>query len=128
MVLPDLGDVKFSEDWPDGSSDFQISIIPFETDIQLGATKLLFDESKLVEIHIYVRALSEDEPDEVGDIQKELERILTENPRALIGSGISLIQPLSFRQIFDSDNTKTMWHYCYDVQMYYRKFVNIEEG
>lgn len=127
MPPPALSEIKWMNDWPDNSADYIISVVPFETNIELASTSLIFDESKLLELHIYVRSLSEDEPSEIGEIQKELERIFTENPTALKDQGIALIQALDFRQIFDSDNTKTLWHFVYDVQLFYRKFVIINE-
>lgn len=123
MPLPPLDEIRFSDDNVDNGAEYQINIIPFETTIEFASTTANLDESKILEIHIYVKSLSEDEPEEVGELQKEIERILLENPSALVGEGISLVQILDFRQMFDGDNTKTMWHYVFDVQLFYRKFL-----
>ena len=125
MPLPPLDEIRFSDDNIDNGAEYQINIIPFETTIEFASTTANFDESKILEIHIYVKSLSEDEPDEVGEIQKEIERILIENPSALVGEGISLVQILDFRQMFDSDSAKTTFHYIFDVQLFYRKFLII---
>src|SRR5688572_21261214 len=125
MPLPPLNEIRFSDDNIDHGAEYQINIIPFETTIEFASTTANFDESKILEIHIYVKSLSEDEPEEVGEIQKEIERILIENPSALVGEGISLVQILDFRQMFDGDNAKTMWHFVFDVQLFYRKFLII---
>lgn len=123
MPLPPLDEIRFSDDNIDNGAEYQINIIPFETTIEFASTTANLDESKILEIHIYVKSLSEDEPEEVGEIQKEIERILLENPSALVGEGISLVQILDFRQMFDGDSAKTMWHFIFDVQLFYRKFL-----
>ena len=125
MVLPTLDQIKFFNEWHDESSDYQISVISFETDVELASTSLILDNSKIIELHIIVRSLSEEEPPEVGDIQKEIERIITQNPIGLKDQGIALIQILDYRQIFEGDNTSTIWHFVFDIQLFYRQFIHV---
>lgn len=124
MVLPPLSDIKFTNDWTDDSKDYVISVMHTGTQIELASTKPMFDHRSIFEVHLFIRKISEDEPEEVGDIEKEVERILIENPTILLNTeGVSLVHILDFRKVEDQDSGNTRWHYVFDVEMIYRKFV-----
>lgn len=124
MVLPALSDIKFTNDWTDDSKDYIISVTHMGTQIELASTRPMFDHRSIFEVNLFIRKISEDEPEEVGDIEKEVERILVENPTILLNTeGVSLVHILDFRKVEDEDSGSTRWHYVFDVEMIYRKFV-----
>ena len=123
MPLPPLEDIKFTNDWPDDSADYIISVIPLQSFTEFASNSLIFDEDTLFEVHIFVRKISEEEPEEIGLIEKEIERIIQQNPTVLLGEGINLVQILDFREESSKDSSVNRWHYIFDVECVYRKFV-----
>lgn len=122
--LNEFKNINFNHDWNDNAHDINVSVI-LNTDVMgfasLGATS--WDHGMFIEIHIFVRELSEDYPDVMGNIEKEISRILYSNIRGFKGHGISLVLPNSFRRIDEEDNTSTVWHSMMSLQIVFMKFI-----
>src|SRR5574339_552186 len=104
--------MKVVNDWNDESKDYIIGVIHKKTDIDFASTQPIFDFRSEYEIHIFVKTISEGEPEEVGEMEKEVERILIENPSALLDTqGVSLVHILDYRQVIDESSSSTNWHY-----------------
>ena len=123
MPLPPLSNIKFTNDWPDDSADFIIAVVPLQSTTEFASSSLIFDDDTVFEIHIYVRRISEEEPEEIGLIEKEIERIIQENPTALLGEGINLVQIIDFREEASKDSSTNRWHFIMDIEAIYRRFV-----
>lgn len=123
MPLPPLSDIKFTNDWPDDSADFIISVIPLQSLTEFASNSLIFDDNSIFEVHIFVRRISEEEPEEIGLIEKEIERIIQQNPTALVGEGVALVQILDFREEGEKDSSVNRWHFIMDLEAVYRRFV-----
>lgn len=118
-----LNNVAFNNDWFDDGHEFSVSVI-LDTSTRgfgsLGATA--YDYSMFVEIHIFVKQITDEHPEIAGNIEKEISRILMANSTGF-GGGISIVIPTDFRRAGEEDPTSTIWHSMMIAQIVFMKFV-----
>ena len=76
-----------------------------------------------VNIHIFVKQLTEYHPEKLPNMEKEIKRILSDNKLGLRSSGISYIWPSNFQEIMDSrsGSTTTKWHSVMGIRVVFRQ-------
>lgn len=120
----EFNNVHFNTDWYDNAHDYVVSVL-INTDVT-GAAVLgakAWDHALFFEVHTFCRELSEYYPAKMGNINKEISRILYSNVTGFQDAGISLIIPSSFRRVDEEENTSTVWHSMMTVQAVFMKFV-----
>lgn len=118
-----LTGVTFNFDWFDDLGEFQGSFIhPYtSSDPENIGWTYMYNEMT-IDIHLWVKQLTEEHPAMCGRLVKEIERILDDNKTALYTSdGISLILHTGFGEIPEEDNTSTLWHSVMNVVVIFRR-------
>lgn len=116
--------VHFNTDWYDNAHDYVISVL-LNADI-MGAAALgnkAWDHSLFIEIHTFCRELSEQYPETMTNLNKEVSRIISTSVGGFPAFGISLIVPINFKRIDEEDNTSTIFHSMMTIQVILTKFV-----
>ena len=124
MPLPPLAEIQIYNDWPDDSHEVTVSVIHRDnTYTNTTAAYRSFDIIDNIEIHVFVKQLTEDRPVMIEDVQKEIFRIIAENSVELKSEGIAVMIPSDFVEITDIDSTTVYWHSMMGVKVIYRKFI-----
>src|SRR5574339_413607 len=112
----DFDNVHFNTDWYDDAYEFEVSVV-HNTSIRDFASlgNNAFEHSMFIEIHIFVKQLTEEHPIIANNIEKEILRILMTNVTNL-GNGISLMIPSQFVYLNEEDSSSNMWHSMVQVQ------------
>lgn len=121
---PPIGDVYFDFDWDNDFGEFRVTLRNVVTTMDpenIGWTYMRND--MFVNIHIFVKQLTELHPAKAANMEKEIKRILSDNKTALQSSGISYIWPSNFQEIMDSrsGSTTTKWHSVMGIRVVYRQ-------
>jgi hypothetical protein len=106
-------DIKFGTDWWDENGDYQIHFrdtreaepIPFN-----GWAR--WEHHVFVDIHVFVRRVTEDRPDQLFQIKREIKRIVGQGFDD-VGSGIQTVRWApggGLQDITDKTNDTTTWH------------------
>lgn len=120
--LVEFDNIHFNTDWYDGAWEFEVSVV-HNTSLR-GYAALGNDASEysmFVDVHVFVKQLTEEHPLIAINIEKEIMRILLTNVTSF-GNGISVVMPTEFISLPEEDNTSTIWHSSIGVQVIFLKF------
>lgn len=121
---PPVSDVYFDNDWDNDYGEFRVTIRNPVTNVDpenIGWTYMRND--MFVNIHIFVKQLTELHPTKAANMEKQIKEILEDKKLGLQSSGISYILPSSFQEIPENRelSTTTKWHSVMTVRLVYRQ-------
>jgi len=118
---PPLSDVRFNFDWWENYGEFLCcirNVTTFSDPENIGWT--FMRNEMVLDVHLWVKQLTEIHPQLANNFQKEIQRILDDNKTALTG-GISYMVCGGFQEIPEEDATSTLWHSVAPVSIVFRR-------
>lgn len=116
-------DIKFGQDWYDGQGDYQIHVTDVRYDIAPASNDWKrFHYHAFVDIHIFVRRVSEDQPSQFYNLIREVNRIIGQNVQGVTGVSFMRWAPAGgLTQVPEPDHQKSVWHARGTVELYWHQ-------